>query len=148
MFQLAYHKWVPHQRQLGPLDLLWDLDHLQAWTTHRRQGLRWSTIVLRRCKMTTPNLLSSRTPKWQRIDTGAARALGVRHRPPVVLQAHFSGDEDEEEGYGLADISYPVPKDNWYENLGYASGMDTSLDSSLLSGLALLRRRVPLSQWL
>ena len=47
----------------------------------------------------------------------------------------FGGYEDEREGYGFENIVPPIPENNWYEDLGNASGLDTSLDSGLLSPL-------------
>ena len=41
----------------------------------------------------------------------------------------------EEEGYGFEDIAPSVSEDNWYEDLGDASDLDTSPHSGLLSPL-------------
>ena len=60
----------------------------------------------------------------------------------------FGCYEDEEEGFEFEELTLPTSEDNWYEDQGDASALDSSPDSCLLSPLALLWMRVPpLPQW-
>ena len=62
------------------------------------------------------------------------------------------------DGFGVDDIEYecfdpcdeiaqPLNADNWYEELGDASGLDISPDSGLVSPPGLCRGARPLRRW-
>ena len=41
--------------------------------------------------------------------------------------------DDDDEGEGFEDVTQPDEQDNWYHDLGEASGLNTSPDQGLLS---------------
>ena len=61
----------------------------------------------------------------------ATLALGVGHCPLLVDRP--SCNDDNGDGDGFDDVIQPDHQDNWYEDLGEASGLDTSPDSGHLT---------------